>query len=97
MDRPILVGAVAYDARVVPIWEGMRHYLRETGVPIDHLLFSRELRSPGSRAAGPANPHRLEHEPGLGEGVPANGWDLPGTRHAGCGRPVHHRVRRPHG
>jgi phosphonate transport system substrate-binding protein len=40
MDRPILLGAVAYDARVVPIWEGMRDYFREAGVPIDYLLFS---------------------------------------------------------
>jgi ABC-type phosphate/phosphonate transport system substrate-binding protein len=40
MDRPILVGAVAYDARVVPIWEGMRDYFREAGPPIDYVLFS---------------------------------------------------------
>jgi ABC-type phosphate/phosphonate transport system substrate-binding protein len=40
MDRPILVGAVAYDPRVVPIWEGMRDYFREASVPIDYLLFS---------------------------------------------------------
>jgi ABC-type phosphate/phosphonate transport system substrate-binding protein len=40
MDRPILVGAVAYDARVVPIWEGMRDYFREVGPPIDYVLYS---------------------------------------------------------
>src|SRR5216683_3908225 len=40
MDKPILVGAVAYDARVVPIWEGMRDYFRECGPPIDYILFS---------------------------------------------------------
>ncbi len=40
MDRPILVGAVAYDPRVVPIWEGMRDYFREVGPPIDYVLFS---------------------------------------------------------
>src|SRR5947209_4923011 len=40
MDRPILVGAVAYDPRVVPIWEGMRDYFREAGPPIDYVLFS---------------------------------------------------------
>jgi ABC-type phosphate/phosphonate transport system substrate-binding protein len=40
MEKPILVGAVAYDPRVVPIWEGMREYFREAGVPIDYLLFS---------------------------------------------------------
>jgi len=40
MQRPIQVGAVAYDARVVPIWEGMRDYFREAGPPIDYILFS---------------------------------------------------------
>src|SRR6516165_324312 len=40
MDRPILVGAVAYDPRVVPIWEGMRDYFREVGPAIDYVLFS---------------------------------------------------------
>src|SRR5436309_10290900 len=40
MDQPILVGAVAYDPRVVPIWEGMRDYFREAGLPIDYVLFS---------------------------------------------------------
>jgi ABC-type phosphate/phosphonate transport system substrate-binding protein len=40
MDRPILIGAVAYDPRVVPIWEGMRDYFRALGPPIDYVLFS---------------------------------------------------------
>jgi ABC-type phosphate/phosphonate transport system substrate-binding protein len=40
MNQPIVIGAVAYDPRVVPIWEGMRDYFREAGPPIDYLLFS---------------------------------------------------------
>lgn len=40
MDRPILIGAVAYDQRVVPIWEAMRDYFREAGLPIDYVLYS---------------------------------------------------------
>lgn len=40
MDKPIIVGAVAYDRRVVPIWEGMRDYFRESTTPIDYVLFS---------------------------------------------------------
>jgi ABC-type phosphate/phosphonate transport system substrate-binding protein len=40
MDRPILIGAVAYDPRVVPVWEGMRDYFRQTGPAIDYVLFS---------------------------------------------------------
>jgi ABC-type phosphate/phosphonate transport system substrate-binding protein len=40
MEKPILIGAVAYDPRVVPIWEGMREYFRQAGPPIDYVLFS---------------------------------------------------------
>jgi ABC-type phosphate/phosphonate transport system substrate-binding protein len=40
MDRPVLVGAVAYDPRVVPIWEAMRDYFRQAGPPIDYVLYS---------------------------------------------------------
>jgi ABC-type phosphate/phosphonate transport system substrate-binding protein len=40
MSKPILVGAVAYAARAVPIWEGMRDYFREVGPAIDYILFS---------------------------------------------------------
>ncbi|OWK39074.1 phosphate/phosphite/phosphonate ABC transporter substrate-binding protein [Fimbriiglobus ruber] len=40
MERPVRIGAVAYDPRVVPIWEGMRDYFREAGPPIDYVLFS---------------------------------------------------------
>src|SRR5580692_10340930 len=40
MDLPLVIGAVAYDPRVVPIWEGMRDYFREAGPAIDYVLFS---------------------------------------------------------
>ncbi|HEX3149536.1 MAG TPA: PhnD/SsuA/transferrin family substrate-binding protein [Gemmataceae bacterium] len=40
MDRPILIGAVAYDPRVVPIWELMRDYFRANGPAIDYVLYS---------------------------------------------------------
>lgn len=40
MTQPILIGAVAYDPRVVPIWEGMRDYFRERGPEIDYVLYS---------------------------------------------------------
>jgi ABC-type phosphate/phosphonate transport system substrate-binding protein len=40
MDKTIVIGAVAYDAKVVPIWEAMRDYFREVGPPIDYILFS---------------------------------------------------------
>lgn len=38
--REILVGAVAYDAKCVPIWEAMREYFREFGPAIDFVLYS---------------------------------------------------------
>jgi ABC-type phosphate/phosphonate transport system substrate-binding protein len=39
-DRVVRVGAVAYDPRVVTIWEGLRDYFRGAGVPTDYVLFS---------------------------------------------------------
>jgi ABC-type phosphate/phosphonate transport system substrate-binding protein len=39
-DDTIVVGAVAYDAKVVTIWEGMRDYFREQGVGMDFVLYS---------------------------------------------------------
>lgn len=39
-DSTIILGAVAYDPKVVPIWEGMREHFQEQGVPMDFVLFS---------------------------------------------------------
>lgn len=36
----ILLGAVAYDPKVVTIWEGIRQYFVEQNVPLDFVLFS---------------------------------------------------------
>ena len=36
----ILLGAVAYDPRVVTIWEGIREHFRNEGAPMDFVLFS---------------------------------------------------------
>lgn len=39
-EQTIWIGAVAYDPKVVPIWEGMRHYLRhEARLPVEIVLF----------------------------------------------------------
>ncbi len=40
MKKPITIGAVAYDPKIVPIWEGMRGYFREVGPEIDYILYS---------------------------------------------------------
>lgn len=39
-DSTILLGAVAYDPKVVTIWEGIRDYFQKSGVPLDFYLFS---------------------------------------------------------
>src|SRR6266571_3983977 len=39
-DPIILVGAVAYDPKVVTIWEGIREYFQDAGVAMDFALFS---------------------------------------------------------
>lgn len=36
----IMLGAVAYDAKVVPIWEGFRAYFEARGLAFDFVLFS---------------------------------------------------------
>jgi phosphonate transport system substrate-binding protein len=39
-DDTILLGAVAYDPKVVTIWEGIRDHFRSQGVNMDFALFS---------------------------------------------------------
>jgi ABC-type phosphate/phosphonate transport system substrate-binding protein len=39
-NNTILLGAVAYDPKVVTIWEGIREHFKEQGVPMDFALFS---------------------------------------------------------
>src|SRR6478735_12305976 len=48
----ILLGAVAYDPKVVTIWEGIRAYFRDQGVPMDFALFSNYERQVESLLAG---------------------------------------------
>src|SRR5258708_7174070 len=39
MSEPLLLGAVAYDPKVVTIWEGIREHFHDQGVPLDFALF----------------------------------------------------------
>jgi phosphonate transport system substrate-binding protein len=39
-SRPLRVGAVAYDPKVVTIWEGFKAYFEKRGAPIDYVLYS---------------------------------------------------------
>jgi ABC-type phosphate/phosphonate transport system substrate-binding protein len=52
MARPLLIGAVAYDPKVVTIWEGIRDYLRDKDVPADFALFSNYERQVEELLAG---------------------------------------------
>lgn len=38
--RTLMIGAVAYDPKVVTIWEGIKQYFLEEGCPMDFVLFS---------------------------------------------------------
>jgi ABC-type phosphate/phosphonate transport system substrate-binding protein len=52
MDQSILLGAVAYDPKVVTIWEGIRDYFLQSGVPFDFALFSNYERQVEELLAG---------------------------------------------
>ena len=51
-DPTILLGAVAYDPKVVTIWEGIREHFREHGAPMDFALFSNYERQVEALLAG---------------------------------------------
>jgi ABC-type phosphate/phosphonate transport system substrate-binding protein len=50
--KPLLIGAVAYDPKVVTIWEGIRAYFAEREVPADVALFSNYERQVEELLAG---------------------------------------------
>lgn len=51
-DGEMVVGAVAYTANVVPIWEGIRDYFRDSQAPMDFVLFSNYERQVEALLAG---------------------------------------------
>jgi phosphonate transport system substrate-binding protein len=52
MGGELVVGAVAYTANVVPIWEGLRDYFRDSPSPMDFVLFSNYERQVDALLAG---------------------------------------------
>src|SRR5437588_11887007 len=48
----LLLGAVAYDPKVVTIWGGFRSWLRTRGLPIDFVLYSNYERQVEDLVAG---------------------------------------------
>ena len=56
MNRTIWVGAVAYDPKVVTIWEGMRRYFHEEAhLPVEVVLFQSYEMQVAALLAGPAD------------------------------------------
>src|SRR4030088_897843 len=57
MSRTIWVGAVAYDPKVVTIWEGMRRYFHEEAhLPIEIVLFQSYDAQVAALLASPSDP-----------------------------------------
>jgi ABC-type phosphate/phosphonate transport system substrate-binding protein len=48
----IVLGAVAYDAKVVPIWEGFKAYFASRGLPFDFVLYSNYERQVAAHLRG---------------------------------------------
>ncbi|HEY2669270.1 MAG TPA: PhnD/SsuA/transferrin family substrate-binding protein [Rugosimonospora sp.] len=48
----LLLGAVAYDPKVVAIWTGFRHWLSEHDLPFDYVLYSHYERQVEDLVAG---------------------------------------------
>src|SRR3979490_3525037 len=57
MSRTIWVGAVAYDPKVVGIWEGMRRYFHEEArLPVEVVLFQSYEAQVAALLALPGDP-----------------------------------------
>jgi len=48
----LILGAVAYDAKVVPIWEGFKAYFISHGLPFDFVLYSNYERQVAAHLRG---------------------------------------------
>ncbi len=51
-DQILVMGAVAYDPKVVTIWDGFRHWFRDNGLPFDYVLYSNYERQVSDLLAG---------------------------------------------
>lgn len=50
--NPFILGAVAYDPKVVTIWEGFKAYFIKHGLPFDYVLYSNYERQVEAHLAG---------------------------------------------
>jgi phosphonate transport system substrate-binding protein len=51
-NTPLLLGAVAYDPKVVTIWDGFQRYFAERGLPFDYILYTNYERQVEAHFAG---------------------------------------------
>ena len=51
-QEPFVLGAVAYDPKVVTIWEGFKSWFAGQGFPFDYVLFSNYERQADAQMAG---------------------------------------------
>ncbi|HKT81356.1 MAG TPA: PhnD/SsuA/transferrin family substrate-binding protein [Vicinamibacterales bacterium] len=49
---PLIMGAVAYDPKVVSIWDGFRHYFRTRDLDFDYVLYSTYERQVQAHTSG---------------------------------------------
>jgi ABC-type phosphate/phosphonate transport system substrate-binding protein len=52
MTRPLLLGAVAYDPKVVPIWEGFQRFFAAEGLAFDVVLYTNYERQVEAHLGG---------------------------------------------
>ncbi len=52
MSSTLVLGAVAYDAKVVPIWDGFQRWFRSRGLDFDYVLYSNYERQVEQHFAG---------------------------------------------
>jgi ABC-type phosphate/phosphonate transport system substrate-binding protein len=52
MSETLLLGAVAYDAKVVPIWDGFRAYFAARGLDFDYVLYTNYERQVDAQLRG---------------------------------------------
>lgn len=48
----LILGAVAYDPKVVTIWDGFQQYFEERGLPFDYVLYTNYERQVSAHLAG---------------------------------------------
>jgi phosphonate transport system substrate-binding protein len=51
-QQPLLLGAVAYDPKVVTIWDGFQEYFEERGLAFDYILYTNYERQVAAHFAG---------------------------------------------